>query len=45
MLLLAGLIGGVGGVACFVGILVSAPVAMLIHVYAYRFFSAGPIAN
>jgi len=42
--LLAGLVGGAGVLVCLVGALVSMPVAMLVHVYAYRFFSGGTIA-
>ncbi|MEO6472847.1 MAG: hypothetical protein ABIR57_12750 [Aeromicrobium sp.] len=38
-----GVIATVGMFACLIGILVSAPVAMLIHIYAYRYFSGGRI--
>ncbi|MCW2749793.1 MAG: hypothetical protein JWR83_903 [Aeromicrobium sp.] len=44
VLVLSGLVAGAGVVVCFVGLLVSAPVAMLMHVYAYRFFSHGTLA-
>lgn len=43
--LLAGLVAGGGFLVCLVGALVSLPVAMLVHVYVYRFVSGGPISD
>lgn len=42
--LLAGLVGSAGALACLVGMIFTAPFAMLVHVYTYRFLSGGRIA-
>jgi uncharacterized membrane protein len=42
--LLAGLAAAGGVVACFVGVLVTAPIALLVHVYTYRVLSGGTVA-
>lgn len=43
-LLLAGLVATGGALVCLVGMVFTAPLAMLVHVYTYRFLSKGPIA-
>lgn len=42
--LLAGLAASAGVLVCFVGIIFSAPFAVLVHVYTYRFLSGGRVA-
>lgn len=44
IVLVGGALGAAGTFACLVGILVAAPVVMLLQIYAFRFFSGGPIA-
>lgn len=44
VMVLGGLVAVAGVFACLVGMLVTTPVAMLVHTYAYRFFSHGTIA-
>jgi len=44
-LLLAGLVASAGAVACLIGIIFTAPFAVLVHVYTYRFLSGGTIAR
>jgi uncharacterized membrane protein len=43
-MLLAGLVASAGAIACFFGLIVTVPFAMLVHVYTYRFLSGGTIA-
>ncbi len=42
--LLSGLVGGLGTVLCYVGVLVTGPIAALVQVYAYRRLSGGEVA-
>jgi uncharacterized membrane protein len=45
VIVLGGAVATAGLFVCIVGLLVSAPLAMLVHVYTYRFFSHGTIAT
>lgn len=42
--LLAGIVGGLGTALCYVGVLVTGPLAALVQVYAYRRLSGGQVA-
>lgn len=42
--LLGGLVAGAGAIVCLVGLLVTAPVAMLVHVYTFRILGGGSVA-
>ena len=44
VMLLGGAVAAAGTLVCLVGMLVSVPVAMLVHTYAYRYFSHGTIS-
>ncbi|MDX6276979.1 MAG: hypothetical protein QOJ72_1107, partial [Nocardioidaceae bacterium] len=44
VMVLSGAVAVAGAFVCLVGLLVSVPVALLVHTYAYRFFSGGTIA-
>jgi uncharacterized membrane protein len=43
-MLLAGLVATGGVFACLVGVIFTAPIGMLVHVYTYRFLSGGTVA-
>ncbi|MGU3290968.1 hypothetical protein [Williamsia sp. M5A3_1d] len=44
LLLLSGIIGGLGAIVCYVGVVVTAPIAAIAQAYGFRMFTGKPVA-
>ncbi|KQR99776.1 hypothetical protein ASG12_03085 [Williamsia sp. Leaf354] len=44
LFLLTGIIGGIGAVICYVGVVVTAPIAAIAQAYGFRMFTGKPVA-